>query len=204
MTAIRHIVFDLGRVLLHWEPELPYRRLIPDDVARRRFMAEVCNAAWLRETDLGVTWDEAERRLIERFPDQADMIRAFRRNWHAMVPDTIADTPEILAELLAAGYDVTALTNFAEDTYEEALERFPLLRSFRGVTVSAHAQLAKPDEAIFDHHAKAFGLTPAATLFFDDIAANVAAARRAGWNAEQFIDAAKMRAELHRHGINVG
>lgn len=202
MTAIRHIVFDLGRVLLHWEPELPYRRLIPDDEARRRFLTEVCNATWLRETDLGSSWDEAERRLIERFPDHAEMIRAFRRNWHEMVPDTIADTPEILAELLAAGYDVTALTNFAEDTYEEALERFPLLGSFRGVTVSAHAQLIKPDEAIFHHHAEVFGLTPSATLFFDDIAVNVAAARRAGWNAEQFIDAAKMRADLRRYGIN--
>ena len=203
MSEIRHIVFDLGRVLLHWEPELPYRRLIPDDDARRRFMTEVCNAAWLRETDLGGSWDAAERRLIERFPEEAEMIRAFRRNWHEMVPYTIADTPEILAALLAAGYDVTALTNFAEDTYEEALERFPLLRSFRGVTVSAHAQLIKPDEAIFYHHAEAFDLAPSATLFFDDVADNVAAARRAGWNAEQFIDAATMRADLRRYGIAV-
>jgi 2-haloacid dehalogenase len=121
MSEIRHIVFDLGRVLLRWEPELPYRRLIPDDDARRRFMNEVCNAAWLRKTDLGGSWGEAERRQIERFPNEAEMIQAFRRSWHEMVPDTVADTPEILAALLAAEYDVTALTNFAEDTYEEAL-----------------------------------------------------------------------------------
>ena len=129
------------------------------------------------------------------------MIRAFRRHWHEMVPAEVEGTPEILDALIANGHDVTALTNFADDTFDEAKERFPRLKAFRGVTVSARVRLAKPDKAIFLRHAADFALEPAATLFFDDIPVNVEGARSAGWNAEVFTGADQMLADLERYGI---
>ena len=204
MTEIRHIVFDLGNVLLRWNPELPYLRLIPDPAARKRFLADICSGDWLIETDRGMGWPEAEATLIARHPDEAEMIRAFRRHWHEMAPGLVEGTPEILEDLLDSGHDVTALTNFAADTFLEAKPRFPILDRFRGVTVSAHTGYAKPDPDIYRHHAEAFGLSPSHVLFFDDVLKNIVAAREAGWNAEQFTGAEQMLADLRRYGIMVG
>lgn len=201
MNEIRHIVFDIGNVLLRWEPEIPYRRLIPDANARRHFLTEICTGDWNKEQDRGRSWPDAEAALIARFPEHAPLIRAFRANWHEMIPGSLDETPEILDELVASGQDVTALTNFASDTFVEAVERFPYLRLFRGITVSGDIGLVKPEPEIYRLHAETFGLTPAAILFFDDTAANVEAAREAGWQAERFVDAATMRADLARHGV---
>jgi 2-haloacid dehalogenase len=203
VNEIRHIVFDLGRVVLHWEPEIPYHRLIPDQAERRRFLSEICNADWLRQTDLGTSWSDAERELIAQNPEDEELIRAFRRNWHEMTPDVVEGTPYIIETLIAEGRDVTALTNFADDTFEEAKERFPVLGRFRGVTVSARVGLAKPDQAIFRRHEYDFDIKPDATLFFDDMSDNIAAARQAGWNAERFTDAKTMRTDLIRYGIDL-
>jgi 2-haloacid dehalogenase len=203
LSGIRHVVFDLGRVLLRWEPELPYFRLIPDAIDREHFLAEICNARWLLDTDLGISWAEAEYDLIARHPEHKAMIRAFRPHWHEMTPGLVEGTPLILSQLIAAGFDVTALTNFASDTFEEAFDRFGVLAAFRGITVSARCGLAKPDEAIFEHHTAELGLDPGATLFFDDALANVQAARRVGWRAEIFGDADTMRRDLKRHGIRI-
>ena len=142
--------------------------------------------------------------MIARHPDEAEMIRAFRRHWHEMAPGLVEGTPEIMEELLDTGHDVTALTNFAADTFLEAKPRFPILDRFRGVTVSAHTGYAKPDPDIYRHHAEAFGLSPPNVLFFDDTMKNIVAAREAGWNAEQFTGAAQMQADLQRYGIMVG
>ncbi|HZP18582.1 MAG TPA: HAD family phosphatase [Bauldia sp.] len=201
MSGIKHIVFDLGNVLVRWDPEIPYRRLIPDAAARRRFLDEVCNSAWLAKTDAGATWAEAEAELIVAHPADAAMIREFRRHHAEMLPGPIEESTAIANRLIDAGYDVTALTNWAADTFLEAEQRFPVFRRFRGVTVSARIGTVKPDAAIFRHHAETFGLQPAATLFFDDSPRNVAAARAAGWNAEVFVDPDGLRRDLARHGI---
>ncbi len=201
MTAIRHVVFDIGRVLMRWEPDIPYRRLIPNQAAREHFLAKVCNGTWLKLTDAGTTWAEAEDRLIARFPDEEPLIRAFRQHWTEMIPGPVEGSVAVFDEVLAAGYDVTGLTNFADDTFPLATARFPFLKRMRGITVSARVRLLKPEVAIYRRHATDFGLEPAATLFIDDIMANVEGARAAGWHAEQFQDAERMRADLARYGL---
>lgn len=204
MTEIRHIVFDIGRVLLHWDPELPYRELIPDAERRRWFLETVCNSPWNLEQDRGGrSWPEAEAELIADFPEEEALIRAYRARWHEMVPHAYEDVAAILESLIDGGHDVTMLTNFNDETFAEARTRFPFLNRPRGVTVSAEVRLLKPEKAIYEHHAQAFGLDPAATLFTDDSPANVAGATAAGWNAVLFQDAAQLKADLHRHGISV-
>jgi len=202
LADIRHIVFDIGKVLIHYDPELPYRDLIPDDTDRRWFLDNVTTGDWNVEQDRGRSWDDAEALLIADFPKHETNIRAFRRHWHKMVPHAYDDSVAILESLIDDGHDVTMLTNFATDTFAEARERFDFLKKPRGVTVSGDHKVIKPDVAIYDLHARTFGLEPAATLFIDDSAKNVDGAKMAGWQAVQFIDAETLKRDLKRFGID--
>jgi len=201
MTTISHIVFDIGKVLIHYDPELPFLHLIPDEDRRAWFLGEVCTGAWNIEQDRGREWHVAEAELIERHPEEADLIRAFRRHWHEMVPHALDGSVAMMERLIDDGHDVTMLTNFAADTFVEARRRYTFLNRPRGVTVSGEVGLIKPDAAIYDLHARTFGLSPAETLFIDDSARNVEAAKSAGWNAVLFVDADGLRADLARHGF---
>ena len=201
MTVIRHIVFDIGKVLIHYDPDLPFSRIIPDAEHRKWFFDNVCTHDWNIEQDRGRTWAEAEALLIADFPDQEDNIRAFRANWHEMVSHHYEDSVAIMLGLIEDGRDVTMLTNFASDTFAEARERFPFLNRPRGVTVSGEVRLLKPDRAIYDRHSKDFGLDPAASLFIDDSAKNVQGAIDAGWQAVLFEGAGKLEQDLRRLGI---
>lgn len=198
---IRHIVFDIGKVLIHYDPEIPYRRLIPDDTERAWFLENVCTGAWNLEQDRGRDWATAEAELIARHPDHSDQIRNFRKYWPEMVSHAYDDTVAIFNDLIDAGHDVTMLTNFAADTFAEARQRFGFLQRPRGVTVSGEVAMIKPDRAIYDHHARNFSLDGSATLFIDDTAANVEAAREAGWHAIRFQNAKTLKADLERFGL---
>jgi 2-haloacid dehalogenase len=202
--ALRHIVFDIGKVLIHYDPNLPFARLIPEAEERAAFFATVCTPAWNLEQDRGRSWLEAEALLIAQFPQKEAHIRAFRRHWAEMVPHAYDDSVAILTALIDAGRDVTLLTNFAADTFVEARRLFPFLDLPRGVTVSGQIGLIKPELAIYERHARDFGLEPRHTLFIDDSAANVEGARAAGWQALHFTGAERLRADLAALGVEVG
>lgn len=199
--SIDHIVFDIGKVLIHYDPNLPYSRIIPDEEERRWFFANVCTHDWNLEQDRGRSWSEAETLLINQFPEREEQIRAFRRYWPEMVPYAYDDSVSIMERLIEEGRDVTMLTNFAADTFRHAREIFPFLNKPRGVTVSGEIALIKPDLEIYQQHAKSFNLVPEATIFIDDSLANVEGAKAAGWHAVQFTDAAQLRKDLASYGI---
>jgi 2-haloacid dehalogenase len=201
MTEIRHIVFDIGKVLLHYDPDLPFSRLIPDPEDRKWFFDNVCTSDWNIEQDRGRSWEEAEAEIIPLFPDHEENIRGFRRYWHEMVPHAYDDSVALMVRLIDGGQDVTLLTNWAADTFVEARSRFPFLDKARGVTVSGEIRAIKPDRRIFDHHADTFGLTPSATLFIDDSQKNVDGAKAAGWQAVLFTGAEPLEADLRRLGV---
>lgn len=203
MTEIRHIVFDIGKVLIHYDPDIPYSRLIPDAEERKRFFETVCTHDWNIEQDRGRSWEDAEALLIAEHPGQENNIRNFRRHWHEMVPHAYQGSVAIMESLIDTGRDVTMLTNFAADTFREAQERFPFLKRPRGVTVSGEVKAIKPDREIYDRHVRAFGLEPAATLFIDDSQKNVDGARAAGWQAVLFTDPDKLAQDLNGFGIRV-
>ena len=201
MTEIRHIVFDIGNVLIRWERDRPYRELIPDEAERTRFLDEVCSMEWHLRLDEGVGIDEAIAEVSEKFPHQVELINAYKSRWLDTIPGAIEGTVEVLERLVEQGRDVTALTNFNQDLFRLTVDAYPFLGLFRGVTVSGEKRMVKPDPAIYAHHAEAFGLEPGATLFFDDVEKNIDAARKAGWNAEIFTAPEAMRADLERYGI---
>ena len=200
---VQHIVFDVGRVLLHWDPELAFLEIIPDATERRWFFDNVCTPAWNLEQDRGRSWADAEAEAIARHPDHAASIRAFRSNWHKMVPHAYEDSVMLLRGLIRDGHDVTLLTNFAADTFREARDRFEFLDEARGVTVSAHVGLLKPQAEIYHTHVERFALQPGATLFIDDSPANVEGARAAGWQAVLFTDADTLRRDLRAHAVSI-
>ncbi len=203
MTEIRHIVFDIGKVLVHYDPDLPFSRLIPDEAERRWFFDNVCTPAWNLEQDRGRSWEDAEKLLIEAHPDHAANIRGFRAYWQEMVPHAYDDSVAVLNGLIDNGYDVTLLTNWAADTFREARKRFPFLDRARGVTVSGEIGVIKPDPDIYRHHAASFALEPAATLFIDDSQKNVDGARAAGWQAVLFESAGQLTRELRARGLRI-
>jgi len=200
---IRHIVFDIGKVLIHYDPDLPFSRIIPDPEERRWFFDNVCTHDWNIEQDRGRGWKEAEELLIASFPEREDHIRAFRTNWREMVPYAYEDTVTVLRELIGSGRDVTMLTNFAADTFREAQEMYPFLTTSRGITVSGEVGLIKPDRAIYESHVATHGLEPENTLFIDDSLANVEGAKAAGWQAVQFTGADKLRRDLATYGVAI-
>ncbi|TPP10231.1 HAD family hydrolase [Rhizobium glycinendophyticum] len=203
MTEIRHIVFDIGKVLIHYDPNLPFQRIIPDPDERAEFFATVCTHDWNIEQDRGRSWAEAEDLLIDEFPEHEEQIRAFRRYWSEMVPHAYEDSVAVMTGLIEAGHDVTMLTNFAADTFAEARKMYPFLNAPRGVTVSGEVGLIKPDVAIYQRHATDFGLEPAHSVFIDDSLPNVEGARAAGWQAVHFTGAEQLKADLRALGVEV-
>jgi 2-haloacid dehalogenase len=201
LNEIRHIVFDIGKVLIHYDPDLPFSRLIPDEDERRWFFENVCTHDWNIEQDRGRSWSDAEELLIAAHPDYAENIRNFRRYWHEMVPHAYDDSVSIMEKLIAAGHDVTMLTNFAADTFAEARTRYPFLQRPRGVTVSGEVGMVKPDRGIYDYHVATFGLDPSATIFIDDSQHNVDGAKAAGWQAVLFRNAKTLEEDLERFRI---
>ena len=198
---IDHIVFDIGRVLIHYDPDIPFSRLIPDPEERKWFFANVCTHDWNLEQDRGRRWEDAEALLIADHPEQEANIRAFRETWHEMVSHAYDDNVALLERFIAEGRDVTMLTNFADDTFDQALSLFPFLSAPRGVTVSGRVRLIKPDPAIYHLHQESFGLTPSKTIFIDDSLPNVEAARNVGWNALHFTTHEQLKADLERYGL---
>lgn len=201
MTEIKHIVFDIGKVLIHYDPNIPYTRLIPDEEKRRRFFEEICTNDWNLEQDRGRSWEDAEALLIADHPGEEENIRAFRKHWHEMVSHSYDDSVALMRRLIAAGHDVTMLTNFNSGTFAQARTIFPFLAEPRGVTVSGDIALIKPDKAIYDRHAADFGLDPASTVFIDDSQKNVDGAKAAGWQAIHFTSAEQLEKDLKALGL---
>jgi 2-haloacid dehalogenase len=197
----RAVVFDLGGVLLDWNPRYLYRKLFDDEAEMERFLAEVCTMEWHHAHDLGAPPEQTIPPLIEAHPEYADMIRAWPQRSEEMLAGAIDDSVEILRELKGAGVPCYALTNMERETYPGRRERYPFLRWFDGTVVSGFEGVAKPDPLVFELLLHRFDLTPELTLFIDDSPKNVAAARRAGLRAVEFESPACLREQLEEAGL---
>jgi 2-haloacid dehalogenase len=197
------IVFDVGNVLLRWDPHLLYRDLIPDDEKRDWFTRNVCTAAWNIEQDRGRSWEEAVAILVAAHLEWEREIRASHERWHDTVPGVVEDSVAVLAELKAKGEKVYAITNFSREKWAECLIRFPFLQSFDGAVVSAHERLIKPDPAIFHVLLERYGLKAEDCIFVDDSAKNIETARSVGMQAVHFVEPIDLRAELRALGATI-
>lgn len=195
------VVFDLGGVLIDWNPRYLYRKLFDDEVAMEAFLAEVVTQEWNARQDAGRPWAEAIEVLVREHPEQRDLIAAYWHRWEETLGEAIAPTVEVLDELRAAGVRLLALTNWSAATFALARPRFPFLDWFEGIVVSGEVMLAKPDPRVFRHMLDLHGLDPAATVFIDDSATNVRAAADLGMIGIRFDDAATLRRQLVGLGL---
>ena len=148
----RAVVFDLGGVLIDWNPRHLYRKLLPDDASIEEFLAEVCTSEWNYQQDAGRTVAEAVGELSGRHPDKAPLIAAYYERWEEMLGGAIEASVALLEELDAAGVPLYALTNWSRETFPIARRRFPFLERFRGIVVSGEEGAAKPDPPVSYTH----------------------------------------------------
>ena len=201
VTGPTTVVFDLGGVLVDWDPRHLYRDLFDDPEEMESFLAEVTTAEWNAHQDAGRPWAEAVELLVAEHPERRELIEAFHRRWPEMLAGEIPGTVDVLAELRATGVRLVALSNWSAETFPLARERFDFLAWFEGIVISGHVGVNKPDRRIFEHLIAQFCIEPGAALFIDDSPANVEAASALGFCAIQFTDAIALRLELVRLGL---
>ncbi len=205
LPAIEAVVFDLGGVLLDWNPRYLYREMFGQEVEMERFLAEVCTLEWHVANDLGgrpVRENCVE--LARAHPDQAEAIMAWGERSEEMIGGEIEGTVEILARLRAAGMPCYALTNMEAETFPQRRERFTFMRWFDGAVVSSHEGVVKPDPEIFRRLLVRFDLRATSTAFIDDAQRNVDAALALGLQAVRFTSPKSLRDWLLARGALPG
>ncbi|SEC14884.1 2-haloacid dehalogenase [Rhizobiales bacterium GAS191] len=201
MRAIDTVVFDIGNVLLDWNPRYLYRKIFADEDRMEWFLANICTPAWNLEQDRGRSFADAVGLLTERNPEWAQEIRAFDERWEETIAGEIQGSLQLLARLKRAGVPIYAITNFSYEKYLQAAKRFAFFADFDGVVVSGRERLLKPDAAIYRLFLERYGVEASRSLFVDDSLTNVEGARRVGMNAVQFRDAEGLAADLASFGV---
>jgi 2-haloacid dehalogenase len=195
------VIFDLGGVLIDWDPRHLYRQLFDDPSEMETFLAEVTTAEWNGRQDEGRSWSEGIAELVAEHPDQRALIEAFHRRWPEMLAGEIPGSVDVLRDVRATGARLLALSNWSSETFPFALERFPFLAWFETIVISGDVRARKPHPAIFEHVIGELVVEPSSTIFIDDSEANVEAAQALGFLALHFADAEALRRDLSELGV---
>ena len=190
------VVFDLGNVLIPFNPRWLFRKMLPDDASIDSFFAETGFEEWNLGMDAGRPFAEGIAAHSERFPHHRPLFEAFYHRWHETVGEPIAESVDLLLTLRQRGVRTFALTNFSAETYPLAVARFPFLSEFDGTVVSGEEGVVKPDPEIYLRLMQRYSITASRAVFIDDRLENVEAARQLGLHGIHFVDPAAVRAEL--------
>ena len=196
----RTVVFDLGGVLIDWDPRYLYRQLLPEDEVEA-FLDEIGFAAWNHAQDAGGTWSDAVAAHVARHPHRRELIEAYPQRFLETLGGPIQGTVAILEELHTRGVPLLALTNWSAETFRIARSEFDFLDLFDAIVVSGEERVAKPDPRIFQILLDRHGLDAAHTIVIDDAPANVSAAREAGLVAIRYESPSSLREQLVAAGL---
>ena len=198
----RVVIFDLGGVLVDWNPRHLYRKLFAgDEQAMEAFLCDVCTVEWNERQDAGRTFAEAVAELVPRHADKIELIEAFGRRFDEMITGPIEGTVEILADLKRAGVPRYALTNWSAETFPPQRDRFAFLSWFDGIVVSGEEGVIKPDPRIFAILLDRYRIAADEAVFIDDNPANAAAAEALGIHGVHFRSPELLRRELEKLGL---
>ena len=194
-------VFDLGGVLIDWNPRYLYRKLFTDESAMEYFLSSICTSDWNLQQDAGRTLAEGCEVLKRQHPEHVEYIDAWLHRYEEMIAGPIQGTVDILSELRSRGVPVYALSNWSSETFPAAQRRFDFLSWFDGMLLSGKVRLVKPDPRIFQLFLETHAVDPAQAIYIDDLTRNVEAANSVGMHGIRFTDPAALRTELVRVGL---
>ncbi|WP_439574119.1 HAD family hydrolase [Phreatobacter sp.] len=194
-------VFDIGQVLVRWDPKRGLARHFADETAIERFMAEIDFARWHAQQDAGRSVEVAVADLAGRFPHHRAAITGFYADWLDSIPGEVEGTRAIFEGLARRG-PVYGISNFSRELFDRTVPAYPFLADFTGLVLSGDVGINKPDPRIYRILCQRHGLTPGACIFIDDSGRNVEAARAEGMDALLFTDAASLSDDLRARGLN--
>jgi 2-haloacid dehalogenase len=198
---LRAVVFDVGGVLIDWDPRYLYSKLIPDTERMETFLREVCTDEWHLQHDLGLTFRETIPPLVEAHPDWAAEIRAWGDRFEEMWGGPIHETVTILEALRDGPVPIYASTNWGADNWRLANDLFPFLKWFDGALVSGEIGIIKPDPRFYAILTERFRLEPSSTLYVEDNRTNLDSAAACGFVTHHFTTPHELAAELRRRGL---
>jgi len=191
------LIFDFGGVLINWDPYHLYLRFFDGNTdAVDKFLAEIDFPAWNLEQDRGRSFAEGVAELSARFPQYADLIKAYNEHWEESISGPIQSTVDTLKPFKENGYLLYGLTNWSAEKFQLVKHKYPFFELFETILVSGAVRLVKPDPRIFHSMLEQIGRPAAECVLIDDSAVNVAAALQLGLKAIQFKSAPQMLAEL--------
>ena len=195
------VVFDVGRVLFHWELRALFAKLIADPGELDWFLANVVTEEWHFDHDRGRALADMVPERVAQFPEYAAHIHAYATRFNETVPGPVEGTHEIVRRLHAAGVPLYCLTNFGDEFWAMFRPEHAIFDLFEDIIVSGTEKVAKPHPRIYEIVEARSGREPEQLFFTDDNAANITAARARGWNAHLFTDAASLEAQLAAAGF---
>ncbi len=201
MSGIDTVVFDIGNVLIGWDPRHLYRKVFATGDEVEHFLANVCTLDWHLAHDYGVSFEENGAKLKALHPDHADLIDMWSLRYLEMIPGRVPGTAELLHALADRGTVLHGLTNMPVPVFEKLTELYPELRRFGTTVVSGAEGVVKPDPRIFEILIERTGLAPERVLFIDDSRRNVEAAASLGFRTHHFQHAEGLREDLAARGL---
>ena len=199
---IKTVIFDLGGVLIDWNPDYLYKTIFDSEEEMKWFYDNICTPDWNEEQDAGRDLNEGTELLVKKFPEHEHYIRAYYSRWEEMLNCPIHDTVEIFKELKSSGsYQLLALTNWSHQTFPIALERFDFLHWFDGKVVSGEEKTRKPFLDIYEMVINRYHVDPASAVYIDDNARNLVPARELGMAAIHFKNSAQLKLDLKELGV---
>ena len=205
MTEIKNVIFDLGGVLIDWNPEYVYLDVFNGDREKMKwFFDEICTMDWNENQDAGYPLEKATEERVKLFPEYEEWIRIYYSRWEEMLGKQIDGTVTILKQLIDnPNYKVVALTNWSAETFPIALERFNFLHWFEGIVVSGTEKMRKPFNEIYELTLNRFKIEASQSLFIDDNDRNIEAAKKMGINTIRFNNPTQLKSELKSLNIDV-
>ena len=199
---IHTIVFDLGGVLIDWNPRYLYRKIFKDDSATMEyFLSNICTQSWNVQQDAGRSFQEACTLLKRQYPEYAESIDAYDSRWEEMMRDAHWETVTLLKHLKHTGIALYALTNWSREKFPIARHRFDFLKLFEGILVSGEVGLKKPDPEIYQLLFDTYAFEAEGSVFIDDSLENTKAAQQVGMHAIHFQDASQLKKALQDLGL---
>jgi len=205
MTEIKNVIFDLGGVLIDWNPEYVYLEVFNGDREKMKwFFDKICTMDWNENQDAGYPLQQATEERVKLFPEYEEWIRIYYGRWEEMLGKQIDGTVTILKQLIYnPNYKVVALTNWSAETFPIALERFDFLHWFEGIVVSGTEKMRKPFNEIYVLTLNRFNIEASQSLFIDDNARNIEAAKKMGINTIRFNNPTQLKSELKSLNIDI-